>query len=194
MKISKRISVFTSICLLAIWISAFSCPAYGIAMPQGTPQIQSITWQDPQNAVLIWTHTEGTSYNIYRADTSNGAYSLVGMSSSGSYRDNTVDYPKEYFYKIQAISKDGIEGSLSAAMKVGTNPQHVSSVIVLMYHNFVSIEDRNAGILFDEYSISPQAFEEDLLYLKNNGYTTITSKDLIAYINGEKPLPSKANS
>lgn len=45
---------------------------------------------------------------------------------------------------------------------------------------------------FEEYSLDPADFEADLQYFRDNGYTTITSEDLLAYINGEKPLPDKA--
>ena len=61
-----------------------------------------------------------------------------------------------------------------------------------MYHNFISDEDIANGVEFEEYSLKPEDFEEDLKYFRNNGYTTITSADLIDYINGEKPLPLKA--
>ena len=53
-------------------------------------------------------------------------------------------------------------------------------------------EDIANGVEFEEYSLKPEDFEEDLKYFRNNGYTTITSADLIDYINGEKPLPLKA--
>ncbi len=70
--------------------------------------------------------------------------------------------------------------------------ENTSSVAVIMYHNFVSEEDQMSGVVFDEYSITPQDFEEDLIYLKNNGYITITSEELIAHLEGNRTLPKKA--
>lgn len=191
MKYKKITSVFLILCL----ISASIFPFFGVAAIDFSDinlKINSVTWQDPENTVLIWDHTEGLSYRIYRCDTENGEYELIGTSSSGCYRDNKARYPKEYFYKIQPVGTDGIGGKLSEPLKSGTNPQKLSCVTVIMYHNFISEEDIKNGVEFEEYSISPSAFEEDLKYLKNNGYTTITSDDLIKYMHGEKPLPPKA--
>jgi peptidoglycan/xylan/chitin deacetylase (PgdA/CDA1 family) len=62
-----------------------------------------------------------------------------------------------------------------------------------MYHNFITEEDEAAGIEFEEYSIHPDDFEADLIWLKENGYTTITSRDLIDYLSGKvKTLPEKS--
>ena len=61
-----------------------------------------------------------------------------------------------------------------------------------MYHNFVSEADIKNGVEFEEYSILPKDFEEDLLWLKNNGYITITSDDLLRHLEGKKSIPHKA--
>ena len=81
---------------------------------------------------------------------------------------------------------------MSEAIESGENQRSVSKVSVLMYHNFITEEDIQNGVEFEEYSLDPEDFREDLEYFRANGYTTITSADLIDYINGEKPLPKKA--
>lgn len=55
---------------------------------------------------------------------------------------------------------------------------------IIMYHSML----RNGS---GEYTISPETFEEDLRYLKDNGYTTIYMQDLLDYINKQVPLPEK---
>ena len=155
-------------------------------------EVASATWQDPENVVLQWQAQEGYSYLIYRSDTETGEYREIGRSASGSYRDGDAAYPKQAYYKVQPVSPEGEKGPLSRPIRSGTRPQPLSKVTVLMYHNFITREDRQKGIEFEEYSLDPADFEADLQYFRQNGYTTITSADLLDYINGEKPLPAKA--
>ena len=142
--------------------------------------------------VIIWDNVDGNTYKIYRAKSENGDYECIGTSSAGSYIDTNASYPSDFFYKVETIQNGSDVGILSEPMKEGTNLQKVYNVSVIIYHNFVSEEDIENGVEFGEYAISPEDFEEDLKYLKNNGYTTITSNDLIDFINGNKPLPVKA--
>ncbi|MBQ2897135.1 MAG: polysaccharide deacetylase family protein [Clostridia bacterium] len=58
---------------------------------------------------------------------------------------------------------------------------------VLMYHSILNDKNR-AG----EYIITPEMFENDLKYLKENGYTTIVTQDLINYVEKNMSLPEKA--
>ena len=57
-------------------------------------------------------------------------------------------------------------------------------VPIIMYHGL--IKDSN---LQTEYFISPDRFEEDLKYIKENGYTPVFMSDLIDFVYENKPLP-----
>lgn len=57
---------------------------------------------------------------------------------------------------------------------------------VIMYHGI-----RKDSSAQNEYVISPQEFENDLKYLKENNYTTIVVQDLLDYFEKAKPLPEK---
>lgn len=57
---------------------------------------------------------------------------------------------------------------------------------IIMYHK-VSKNLKSLG----KYTISPKEFEEDLIYLKKQGYTTIGVEDLIAYEYNNIDLPEK---
>lgn len=57
---------------------------------------------------------------------------------------------------------------------------------ILMYHSF--LKDAK---LQGTYVISPDLFEKDLKYITQNGYTTITTSQLVDYVYNGKPLPSK---
>ncbi len=57
---------------------------------------------------------------------------------------------------------------------------------VVMYHN-ISEKSR----LWGTYNVSPETIENDIKYLKENGYTTISCSELIAYCQGQGELPEK---
>lgn len=59
-------------------------------------------------------------------------------------------------------------------------------VPIIMYHSM--LKDRKYQ---GKYVISPDTFENDLIYLQKNGYTTIVMQDLLDYIDKKAPLPSK---
>jgi peptidoglycan/xylan/chitin deacetylase (PgdA/CDA1 family) len=101
-------------------------------------------------------------------------------------------YPENYFYKIERTNYLSKQVKLSEPIRAIVNSEALSSVSVIMYHNFVSEEDVKDGIEYEEYSISPEDFEEDLIWLKNNGYITITSDELLEFLEKKEALPSKA--
>ncbi len=191
---------------LAMAAGAFS----GTAAASQDWSVSSATWQDPNNVVLMWQAQEGYTYQVYRSDSPDGTYTMIGTSASGSYRDGEAEWtsadgaqsvskdgistawPQNIYYKVQAVAPNGALGALSQPIRAGTNPHKLSKVTVLMYHNFISAQDIANGVEFEEYSLDPADFRADLQYFRDNGYTTITSADLLDYINGEKPLPAKA--
>ena len=89
-----------------------------------------------------------------------------------------------------AAGTDG-ETAESEIAAENTNPKTVFGVPVLMYHEFVTQEDLDSGIAFDEYAIYYHEFEHDLQWLQQNGYTTITVRELAQYLNGQGEMPEK---
>lgn len=57
---------------------------------------------------------------------------------------------------------------------------------VIMYHHL----SKNPNRLGD-YVISPEQFEQDLLHIKNNGYETISSTQLLNFVENGVELPQK---
>ena len=57
---------------------------------------------------------------------------------------------------------------------------------ILMYHSVCE-----SGGKQSKFVVSSDAVEEDLKYITENGYTPISSADLIAYVNGDAELPQK---
>ncbi len=57
---------------------------------------------------------------------------------------------------------------------------------ILMYHSVLKDPQRTG-----KYTITPKKFEEDLVYLKDNGYETVSLKQVIRYVYSGEPLPEK---
>ena len=62
-------------------------------------------------------------------------------------------------------------------------------VAVLVYHNIVEKEEMKGN---DKDSLTTQEFEEQLKYLKNNGYTTISLDELYSWKSGTSDIPEKS--
>lgn len=59
-------------------------------------------------------------------------------------------------------------------------------IVIVMYHNF-SKSASKCGT----YTVTPQLFEQDILYLKSHGYEFVTCDDLADYADCRKDLPDK---
>ncbi len=57
---------------------------------------------------------------------------------------------------------------------------------VIMYHGVNKNPSRSC-----KYVITPEKLEEDLKYLQDKGYTGVSVKDIIKYVNLSEPLPDK---
>jgi peptidoglycan/xylan/chitin deacetylase (PgdA/CDA1 family) len=66
-----------------------------------------------------------------------------------------------------------------------------NGVPVLMYHHLLK-DDENHNFRDVSTTITPEAFEEQMKWLHDNGYTAITLKELEPYIQGKKVLPEKS--
>ena len=76
-------------------------------------------------------------------------------------------------------------GTRADAVPTAAKPAGVS-LPILMYHSMLP-----ASVLRGTYIVSPALFEQDLQYLKKEGYTTVVMQDLINYVNGRGSLPTK---
>lgn len=159
-------------------------------IPPETPVISSVTAMDSYTAVVSVKPQEGCTYEFMRADTSGGEYTLAATTDEPFFYDQNESKKTDWSYKVRAV-KGGLRSELSQPAKTGYNSGTVFGVPVLMYHEFVTQEDLDSGIDFDEYAIYADEFEGDLKWLQKNGYTTITTKQLIDYLEGSGSLPAK---
>lgn len=75
--------------------------------------------------------------------------------------------------------------SLSAVLPVVADTRPEVQLPILMYHK---IAEETAA---DEYTITQKQFSRDLAWLKENGFTTVTTHQLIAYAESGEALPEK---
>lgn len=66
------------------------------------------------------------------------------------------------------------------------NKEEGIKVPILMYHSVLK-NQKSKGT----YVVTPEQFESDILYLKNNGYTSVFVSELSDYIRNNTPLPEK---
>ena len=63
-------------------------------------------------------------------------------------------------------------------------------VPILMYH-YISVPPPDADVYRRDLSVTPGDFEQQLRYLVDNGYTTISLKDLVYHLTLGYPLPER---
>ena len=74
--------------------------------------------------------------------------------------------------------------SLGTIMTSSEAEEQSVKVPVIMYHSVL----KNTN---NKFTVTPDAIENDLKFLSENGYTTIVTKDLINYVYDDIPLPEK---
>ena len=67
-----------------------------------------------------------------------------------------------------------------------------TSVLVLTYHHILTKEDKEKYFKDNMYIASVEDFEEQIKYLKENNYNSITTDDLYSWLQYEKELPEKS--
>lgn len=76
-------------------------------------------------------------------------------------------------------------GGTALGVLAPAQPEGISLPII-MYHSILRDNARTG-----EYVITPSSLEQDMLYLKERGYTAIGVNDLIEYVYNGTPLPEK---
>ncbi len=96
----------------------------------------------------------------------------------------TVKIKNLFFVLIICIIS--LIGSITLATVTNTENDKKIALPILMYH---SIKKDNS--YSPKYIVTPEIFENDLKYLKENGYNSVTMKDVENYVYNGKKLPKK---
>lgn len=121
-----------------------------------------------------------------------------GDITSNVKTTNNIDKSKigTYEVKYKVSDSSGNEASTKRTVKV-VNPfkalpsesAKATKIAVLNYHFFY---DANKGNKGDGNYTSIQTFEEQLKYLKENNYKTLTMEEFRAWMYGERDLPARS--
>ena len=89
-----------SVTLYAVWKKNVTLSA-----PTGLTNSYSASSGKP---IVKWTAVSGaTKYDVYRATSESGAYTLKGTATTNSYTDTSATVGKTYYYKVKAYSSTG---------------------------------------------------------------------------------------
>ena len=168
--------------------SDFSEPLHAI----GFPKVKAVSRMDKYTNVIEigYGEVKPVSFRIYRGLSRYDTFEFLGETDQKIFYDETAQNNVKYYYTVQAVS-DHAMSKRTLAMHEGYHQKEVAGVPVFMYHEFVTKEDLDSGVAFDEYAIWKHEFEEDLMWLRDNGYTTITTEELVAWLDGNGTLPEK---
>lgn len=113
-------------------------------------------------------------------------YKEPGYTATDNYDGNitdkvvvegNIDINKTGEYKLKYTVEDSSNNSFEIERTITVAQNNVSSVPILTYHGFMSREEKDQYVKGEKYTISAETFEEQLKYLKDNGYRTITLDD-----------------
>lgn len=121
-------------------------------------------------------------YSLTRLLSKNRAAVYQDPKTKEYYR--TYDFSEPNYYQENQQEKEKKEEA-AAAIMASTAPEESTPLPIIMYHG---IAEGN-GAAKNKFFVNEKTFEQDLLYLSENGYTPILMKDLLAYVDTGAELP-----
>jgi len=72
------------------------------------PKIAAADTVTDGTARVVWTKATGAkTYYVYRSKTKKGGYERIAETEACSFRDDTAEAGKKYYYKVAAVDKNG---------------------------------------------------------------------------------------
>ena len=93
-------------------------PALGLF----APKIKSVASTSGKPTITWEAMEEGVEYEIYRANSKNGAYEAVCITGENTFADTSAKMGKTYYYKVKALYNNqfsGFSNTVSATCKCG---------------------------------------------------------------------------
>jgi len=158
----------------------------------GAGSILAVTALDSwTNTVELGVPDGEWRYELARSETRDSAYTIVGSADDSVFYDSRDEENAiPYWYRFRCLG-ERFEGAWSEPVQLGTNARDVFYVPVMMYHEFLPEDEIDDTIEFRDDVITPDAFESDLIWLKEHGYSTVTTAALAEYLEGGAALPEK---
>lgn len=143
-------------------------------------------------AVIIANIKKYTDNNFDKLNKYNDVNNVSNWAKSAMEVSLEEEYIKGYEDKTIRPKKDITRGeavTILSRVKNDDKPIEVVDEVaipVLMYHHFENDREQVTGSIVQKIE-----FIKQMKYLKDNGYTAITSNDLLEHKNGNKDLPDK---
>lgn len=105
-------------------------------------------------------------------------------------KDGSIDSSKPGIYRItySVVDSSGNKASTTRTVEVKKKPTSSPGIAVLNYHFFYSNSERCG----EGNCLNTTKFEEQLRYLKEHGYKTVTMNEFVNWMYGEIELPKKS--
>lgn len=108
--------------------------------------------------------------------------SLIILCICGVFIANYYKGYKRIAYSKEALTLKSYDGTSTSKQVIHNN----ESIPVLMYH---SIPDKSSGNIME---VSKGQFQEEMNYLKEHGYNTLSADEFYDFIVKGKPIPKKS--
>ncbi len=162
-----------------------------VALPVTGSIISATALDGRTNVIEIETQDGEWKFEFSRSETENGEYVSAGTGSDRFYYDiKEEESYTAHWYRYRCVG-DRAVGAWSSPVCLGTNDYDVFCVPVLLYHEFLPEESFDDSVEFEEDVITPEEFESDLVWLRDHGYSTITTDELAGYLEGVGEMPAK---
>ncbi len=156
-----------------------------------SPRINAISRLDKSTNVLEIAGDRGDGlYQIYRSTARYKTFELIGETTDNVFYDKRAATDVKYYYQVQIISERAVS-PLTRAMHEGYHQKKIVELPVIHYFNIVTEENIKSGIQKNGLDIWASEFREDLQWLKDNGYTPVTTDELGGFLEGHGMLPEK---
>ncbi|HSN58867.1 MAG TPA: polysaccharide deacetylase family protein [Clostridiaceae bacterium] len=114
------------------------------------------------------------------------AFTISGCSNTDSTKNDTQESTATTSAQEQEKEQSAAEAEAAeAANQVADIPYTVHGVPVLMYHS-IAVEEGNP------IRMPVEQFDSEMKYIKDQGYTTLTMKELYSYFENQVPIPEKS--
>lgn len=114
------------------------------------------------------------------------AFTISGCSNTDSTKNDTQESTATTSAQEQDKEQGAAEAEAAeAANQVADIPYTVHGVPVLMYHS-IAVEEGNP------IRMPVEQFDSEMKYIKDQGYTTLTMKELYSYFENQVPVPEKS--
>jgi len=113
----------------------------------------------PKRIELQWNRSQSKYFNIYhlyRADSIDGNYKLIGKLYNNSFIDDIKEDGKEFFYQVSAVDSDGLESLYNESSVIGktiSKPKTPEIIVSKFYNHKIEIKWNNIDIRTKKYRV-----------------------------------------